>query len=108
MHTESTPADHEVLERFLRDWLRHCGRKQADLRRALRVPSSRMPVILEALDTVQQREGLQGLASALCRIEGEWHQRESLEDTGSTLDSENGMEAQLDFLLEEIRQSGDR
>jgi len=108
MQTESTPADHEVREQVLRGWLRHCGRKQADLRRALRVPSSRMPVILEALDGVQRLEGLWGLASTLCRIEGEWRQQESLEDAGSTLDSEDEMEAQLDRLLEEIRQSGGR
>ncbi|QEY32059.1 hypothetical protein EVJ50_07240 [Synechococcus sp. RSCCF101] len=107
MAPDLSPDDREALEHLLRDWLRHCGRRQSDLRRALRVPSSRMPVILDALDAVHQREGLRGLASTLCRIEGEWKEQTPADDAPEGL-SEANVDAQLDLLLQEIRQSGGR
>lgn len=93
------------LEDFLKDWLRHSGRTQADLRRALRASSIRMPVLLEELLRVHSREGLTGLAQKLCEIEALWQG----EDAGApgdgalppALDDSFG---QLDLLLEEIRQ----
>jgi hypothetical protein len=84
-----TARDREELQAFLRDWLRHSGRTQADLRRALRVPSSRMPVILDALEDLLGREGVEGLAGALCGVEEQWKQD------------------QLDLLLDEIRRESD-
>ena len=50
------------LQSFLKDWLRHAGRTQADLRRALRASSIRMPVLLEELARIHGRDGLIGLA----------------------------------------------
>ena len=44
--TRLDPDQLEQLESFLKDWLRHSGRTQSDLRRALRAGSIRMPVLL--------------------------------------------------------------
>ncbi len=48
-------AELEQLELFLKDWLRHSGRTQADLRRALRAGSIRMPVLLQELQRDYQQ-----------------------------------------------------
>jgi len=93
------------LQTFLKDWLRHSGRTQSDLRRALRASSIRMPVLLEELAAIHRRDGLVGLAERLCAIETLWQG----EDAGApgdgalppALDDSFG---QLDLLLEEIRQ----
>jgi len=100
-----TPDQLEDLQGFIKDWLRHSGRTQADLRRALRASSIRMPVLLEELLRLHGREGLPGLAQRLCEIEALW-QGEELEGGGDgalppALDDSFG---QLDLLLEEIRQ----
>ena len=52
----------EDLQSFLKDWLRHAGRNQADLRRALRAASIRMPVLVDALEQIHHTDGLTGLA----------------------------------------------
>ena len=96
------------LQAFLKDWLRHAGRTQSDLRRALRASSIRMPVLLEELARTHSRDGLTGLAQRLCEIESLWHG----EDQGFTddqpipadLDESLG---QLDMLLKEIRLDSD-
>jgi len=67
-----TPDQLEDLQGFIKDWLRHTGRTQADLRRVLRASSIRMPVLLEELLRVVTREGLAGLAQRLCDIEALW------------------------------------
>ena len=102
------------LQSFLKDWLRHSGRSQSDLRRALRTASIRMPVLLEELLRIQANEGLAGLAEKLCSIEALWCQEDqgeehSLADLAGA-DLEADPLGQLDLLLEEIRQedhSGD-
>ena len=95
------------LQSFLKDWLRHSGRSQSDLRRALRTASIRMPVLLEELLRIQSREGLGGLAEKLCSIEALWLQEDQGEHPLGDRAGE-AMEAdplgQLDLLLEEIRQ----
>ncbi len=101
------------LQSFLKDWLRHSGRSQSDLRRALRTASIRMPVLLEELLRIQAREGLAGLAEKLCSIEAIWCQEDQGEHASADLagaDLEVDRLGQLDLLLEEIRQqhhSGD-
>ncbi|MFZ9946466.1 MAG: hypothetical protein ACO3FN_05240, partial [Vulcanococcus sp.] len=72
------------LQSFLKDWLRHSGRTQADLRRALRASSIRMPVLLDELVRVHSRDGLTGLAQRLCEIESLWQG----EDQGSEGDDQ--------------------
>ena len=52
----------EDLQGYLKDWLRHTGRTQADLRRALHASSIRMPVLLDVLQRTYGRLGLAGLA----------------------------------------------
>jgi hypothetical protein len=93
------------LQTFLKDWLRHSGRTQSDLRRALKAGSIRMPVLLEALQTIYSEQGLAGLADQLCAIEERWQR----EDGGAPAQSPQGSSAledslgQLDLLLQEIR-----
>jgi len=95
--------DLEDLQSFLKDWLRHSGRTQADLRRALRVSSIRMPVLLDELHRIHGREGSNGLAERLCGIDLLWQEQPGSgeDDLLPDLDSSLG---QLDLLLEEIRQ----
>ncbi|MFM7314232.1 MAG: hypothetical protein ACKO0M_13885 [Cyanobium sp.] len=97
------------LQGFLKDWLRHAGRSQADLRRALRAPSIRMPVLIEELRLIHARGGLLGLAETLCDIDVLWQGEErGLLDGESRLDPVDCSDSfgQLDLLLEEIRQGG--
>ena len=95
----------EDLQTFLKDWLRHTGRTQADLRRALQAGSIRMPVLLEVLQRTYSSDGLPGLADRLCRVEELWQSEDCAggpDDAGLP-----GLEAslgQLDLLLQEIRQ----
>jgi uncharacterized membrane protein YkvA (DUF1232 family) len=93
------PDQLQQLEDFLKDWLRHCGRTQADLRRALRASSIRMPALLQELQRTVQQAGLSGLADRLCGIEGQW-QLEML-PAGAPAPADDL--AQLDLLLREIR-----
>jgi hypothetical protein len=98
------------LQSFLKDWLRHTGRTQADLRRALQASSIRMPVLLEELNRTYSRSGLDGLAQQLCGIEELWQHEDgwpagtvgeaSAASGRISLDDSLG---QLDLLLEEIR-----
>lgn len=91
------------LQSFLKDWLRHAGRTQSDLRRALRASSIRMPVLLEELARIHGRDGLTGLAQRLCEIESRW-QGEDQGDDADLVDAElEDSLGQLDMLLQEIR-----
>jgi hypothetical protein len=89
----------EDLHSFLKDWLRHRGRTQADLRRALHASSIRMPVLLEALQSTFARQGVAGLAEQLCDVEERWRQ-----SAGAPVGFDTAEElGQLDLLLQEIR-----
>jgi len=102
-----TAEDLEDLQAFLKDWLRHSGRTQADLRRALRASSIRMPVLLEELMGIHGRDGLVGLAERLCAIEGLWQGEDQGGQSDLAPDLEDSL-GQLDLLLQEIRlESGD-
>ncbi|MFM7269305.1 MAG: hypothetical protein ACKOZT_12115 [Cyanobium sp.] len=113
MPSSSPSLDHhqlDELEAFLKDWLRHSGRTQADLRRALRLSSIRMPVLLDALQRIHHQEGLAALAEKLCAIESLW-QTEAGQEGVSADNSEESLAlsfGQLDLLLAEIRQESDR
>lgn len=97
------------LQSFLKDWLRHTGRTQSDLRRALRAGSIRMPVLIEELQITYREEGLAGLAARLCGIEALWHDEDRGEGRkGRTLPSAaQDPLSQLDLLLDEIRSDPD-
>ncbi len=95
----------EDLQSFLKDWLRHTGRTQADLRRALHAASIRMPVLLDVLQRTYSRDGLPGLAQQLCGVEELWQSEDGAAGDGSI--ARPGLDAslgQLDLLLQEIRQ----
>ena len=100
----------EDLQSFLKDWLRHAGRTQTDLRRSLRAGSARMPVLVDALHSTYSRGGLSELVSQLCAIEAEWHSEDQAAvlnqfGEGASLPSTlSGSLEQLDLLLQEIRQ----
>jgi hypothetical protein len=97
-------ADLEELQAFLKDWLRHSGRTQADLRRALHAASIRMPVLLDVLQRTYSQHGLAGLAEQLCDIEARWQSEDQGgPEAGGGDDPEGGL-GQLDLLLQEIRQ----
>ncbi|MFO7630537.1 MAG: hypothetical protein R6W06_13700 [Prochlorococcaceae cyanobacterium] len=92
----------EDLQGFLKDWLRHTGRTQADLRRALQASSIRMPVLIEELNRIHSRSGLVGLVERLCGIEAIWQGEDHAKgQSRRSLDASLG---QLDLLLQEIRQ----
>lgn len=95
----------EDLQLFLKDWLRHTGRTQADLRRALRASSIRMPVLLEALQRIHDQQGLGGLAEHLCQIETLWLHEEADPAQVTAAEAPGGGNPldQLDLLLDEIR-----
>ncbi|MFM8605789.1 MAG: hypothetical protein ACKOBY_09770 [Cyanobium sp.] len=98
-----TEAQLDDLQTFLKDWLRHNGRTQADLRRALRASSIRMPVLIEVLYRIHSQQGLTGLAEKLCGIEDLW----CGEDDGGGDRLAPGLDeslGQLDLLLQEIRE----
>ena len=105
-----TPEQLDDLQAFLKDWLRHAGRSQADLRRALRLPSVRMPVLLDALNRTYSRGGIGELVAQLCAIEADWHSEDQAavlhgyERVPSAAPSAADSLQQLDLLLQEIRQ----
>jgi hypothetical protein len=92
----------EDLQTFLKDWLRHQGRTQADLRRALRAESIRMPVLLDTLQQLHAQGGVSALAARLCDIEQLWQRQEG--DGSHSEEAGEISQHQLDLLLEEIRQ----
>lgn len=100
----------EDLQAFLKDWLRHTGRTQADLRRALHAASIRMPVLLEELNRIYSRTGLDGLVQKLCGIEDLWQGEDSWPAAAASgqlppaaAPSLEASLGQLDLLLQEIR-----
>ena len=97
-----TPEFEADLTLLLKDWLKHQGRSQADLRRNLRAVSTRMPALLEVLEREHKLRGLSGLADRLCSVEAEWHGQPSADSTGVAAADEDPF-GQLDLLLQEIR-----
>ena len=78
-----TPEFEADLTLLLKDWLKHQGRTQADLRRNLRAVSTRMPALLEVLERERKMHGLAGLADRLCSVEAEWHGQPSREGSSA-------------------------
>ncbi len=109
--TALTSQQLEDLQLFLKDWLRHTGRTQSDLRRALRATSIRMPVLLEALRQIHAQQGLGGLAEHLCQIESLWRSEEADPSREAVVATTPRGVAdpldQLDLLLDEIRGAAD-
>ena len=96
----------DELQAFLKDWLRHTGRTQADLRRALRAASIRMPVLLDALQHIHKAQGLVAMVDRLCAIEALWQEEDQGEGGPQRHepDEEPDPFGQLDLLPQEIRE----
>ena len=97
-----TPEFEADLTLLLKDWLKHQGRTQADLRRNLRAVSTRMPALLEVLEREHKLRGLAGLADRLCTVEAGWHCQPSSDNAGVAAADVDPF-GQLDLLLQEIR-----
>ena len=100
-----SPEQLDELQSLLKDWLRQAGRTQADLRRALRAGSIRMPVLIDELHRTYSSQGPAGLAERLCGIEAHWLEEGNAAASGpaeaaAALEDSMG---QLDLLLQEIR-----
>lgn len=100
-----TAEQREDLQTFLKDWLRHAGRTQTDLRRALKAASIRMPVLIDALQLTYSRGGLAALAEQLCSIDALWQSEDAAPSEPHSRMAGSGEDplGQLDLLLEEIR-----
>lgn len=103
--TALSPEQLEELQSLLKEWLRHSGRTQSDLRRALRAGSIRMPVLLDELHRTWTCQGVAGLAERLCAIEAQWlsEPAEPRSDQPQDEDRFDASMGQLDLLLQEIR-----
>jgi len=99
--TRLDPDQLEQLESFLKDWLRHSGRTQSDLRRALRAGSIRMPVLLQELQRTVSQGGVTALADRLCSIEAQWASGAPELIEGGAADNDDM--SQLDLLLKSIQ-----
>jgi hypothetical protein len=96
----------EELVVVLKDWLKHQGRTQADLRRSLKATSTRMPALIEVLEREHRMGGLPKLAARLCAIEADWERYPASGEGQTDLLSDNNEAdpfGQLDLLLQEIR-----
>lgn len=109
-HTPMTvwsPALEDDLASLLKDWLKHQGRTQSDLRRSLRATSTRMPALMEVLERDHKFGGMPRVATRLCAIEAEWSSGDSNGTVASTTGKVTNLDpdpfGQLDLLLREIR-----
>jgi hypothetical protein len=96
-------AQFDDLQAFIKDWLRHTGRTQSDLRRALQAGSIRLPALIDELQRTYDQEGLTGLAAQLCGIEELWQGEEGWIRPQRAVALDGSFD-QLDLLLREIRQ----
>ena len=96
-------AQLDDLQAFIKDWLRHTGRTQSDLRRALQASSIRLPALIDELQRTYDQEGVTGLAAQLCGIEELWQGEEGWIRPQRAVALYSSFD-QLDLLLREIRQ----
>ena len=106
--TKWTQILEEELTLLIKDWLKHNGKTQVDLRDQLKSNSSRMPTLIESLRKEYSLGGMQKVAQKLCEIENDWSlqthkNKEILSGEKETSDPFN----QLDLLLEELREDSD-
>ena len=100
-----TPEFEADLTLLLKDWLKQQGRTQADLRRNLRAVSTRMPALLEVLESEHNMRALAGLADRLCNVEAEWHGSHSSDHAGAATAEDDPL-GQPDLPLQENRGDG--
>ncbi len=95
----------EELTTLIKDWLKHKGLTQADLRNSLQAVSTRMPALIDVLRKEYSLGGITKVASRLCEIEQTW----SNQNTTNQKEAEQFINpfGQLDMLLQEIRDDCD-
>jgi len=98
----------EELTLLIKDWLKHNGKTQIDLREHLGANSSRMPALLESLKKEYSLGGIPKVAQKLCEVENDWslqtqNNKENLSAEKESTDPFN----QLDLILEELREDSD-
>ena len=102
-----SPTLEDDLASLLKDWLKHQGRTQSELRRSLRATSTRMPALMEVLERDHKLGGMPRVAARLCAIEAEWASSEDDGTGASSLSKVTNLDpdpfGQLDLLLREIR-----
>ena len=88
----------EDLVLLIKDWLRQTGRTQSELCQSLKLPSARMPILIDFLKKDFSSGGIPKIANRLCEVEELWTNDEG----GPTKKSiELNSSSQLD-LLDEI------
>ncbi len=103
MPTWSTETKDE-LALILKDWLKHQGRSQAELKASLRATTTRMPSLIEVLENEYRLGGLLRVVGKLCQVEAEWNNKErGILESKETKESDDPFD-QLDLLLEEIQE----
>ncbi len=106
-HLKMTKWSNETEEQLIlliKDWLKQIGKNQSDLCQCLNLPSTRMPVLIEALKKEFISGGIPKVANRLCEIELLWSK-----DGGSVstkIDNSDPF-GQLDLLYDEICQDRD-
>ncbi|WP_320664197.1 hypothetical protein [Prochlorococcus sp. MIT 1223] len=92
----------EKLTFLIKDWLKHRGKTQADLKESLKASSSRMPNLIEVLKADFKKGGIATIAERLCSIESNWiNPQQEINNNQEESDPFN----QLDLLLEELREN---
>ena len=94
----------EQLILFIKDWLKQIGKSQSDLCQCLKLPSTRMPVLIEALKKEFISGGIPKVATRLCEIELIWSKDGSSIPTNVDNSDPFG---QLDLLYDEICENRD-
>ena len=91
----------DEISLLIKDWLKHQGKTQKDLKKILNASSDRKPTILEIIKHEYSLGGIPKVASLLCSIEATWSNNKNfIEDHKITPDPFS----QLDLLLEEIQE----
>lgn len=97
--TKWSEETEEQLILFIKDWLKQIGKSQSDLCQCLNLPSTRMPILIEALKKEFISGGIPKVATRLCEIELIWSKDEG--SISTNLDNSDPF-GQLDLLYDEI------
>ncbi len=94
----------DELAVFIKEWLKHSGRTQADLCLFLNASNTRMSSLLEILKKDYDKGGISKIAQHLSDVERSWAHGHD-----SQLESLNRSDplGQLDLLLDEIKEDCD-
>ncbi len=89
----------EQLILLIKDWLKQIGKNQSDLCQFLKLPSTRMPVLIEYLKKEFISGGIPQVANRLCEIELLWSKNKG--SVSTNIDNSDPF-GQLDLLYDEI------